>query len=383
MLATRLEPLLKQIRSNAPKAEAQQSVPTENVSLLQEIGFFKALLPKSFGGLELDIPEFAEAIIVLATACPSTAWACALLANHSHGVALFSEKLQNEIWGENADTLISSSVAPLGQWQPAEGGIRLSGRFGWSSGCDHAQWAVLGYMGTNPMGQPGPCFAVVPRSDYEILDDWDSAALRGTGSKSLLVEDVFVPEYRTESLFALNFGLGTGQGIHPGALYFMPFSPVFSLGFSCVALGIAKRTLELYRDKTGNRVRAYTGAKVGESAPAYMRLAESTLQVDAAHELLRSDWREMKAAYSERALPPSQSVLDWRAHQSYAIKLAIEAVDRLFSASGGSAWMNSNELQRMFRDVHICGSHAQTEFDMTAATYGRHLMGLAMDAKGY
>ena len=382
-LKTQLTKVLTKIAGQVDNTEKLGKIPDENIQLLRETGFFKSLQPKAFGGLELSIPEYVECVIEIAKVCASTAWACSLLANHSHAIGLYSPTLQQEVWGENSDALISSSVAPLGQWQEEKDGIRLSGRFGWSSGCDHADWAILGYMGVNDIGQPGPCFAVVPRSDYTILDDWDSAALKGTGSKSIQLQDVFVPSYRCESLFALNYGLAKGYKSHPGAIFYLPFSPVFSLGFSAVAIGIGYRMLEVFKEKTRTRVRAYTGAKVVESAPAYMRLAESTNQITSAHRLLQADWREMQRCCEKSALPSPEAVLHWRVHQSYATKMAIEAVDRLFAAAGGGAWFNSNEMQKLFRDVHICGSHAQTDYDIAAQTFGRHLLGLPMDGKHY
>lgn len=382
-LRDRVNACLPTIRANAAKAETEGKVPDENIALLQKAGFFKAFQPKAFGGSEDDLLDYTESIVDIAGCCAATAWACGLLANHSHAIALYSEQLQQEIWGDDPDTLISSSVAPLGKWEAVEGGIRLSGRFGWSSGCDHAQWAVLGYMGENNLGQPGPCFAVVPRSDYEIMDDWDSEALKGTGSKSLFLDNVFVPDYRCESLFALNYGLGRGQGSHDGELYHLPFSPVFSLAFSAVSLGIAHRFIEVFTEKTANRVRAYTGAKVAQSAPAHMRLAESANQITAAHLLLKNDWTEMAQGAAKRKLPSPDDVMNWRCHQAYAVKICIEAVDRMFSASGGGAWFTNNEMQRLFRDIHITGAHAQTDYDIASQTYGRHLLGLAADGKHY
>jgi len=379
----RVKALLPEIASNAHAAEQMAMIPTHNVELLQEAGFFKALQPKKYGGLELGFEEYAESLVDLAGACASTAWACGLLANHSHGIALFDSRLQDEIWGDNPATLVSSSVAPLGKWSPVEGGIELSGNFGWSSGCDHAQWAVLGYMGKNDMGQPGPCFAVVPRSDYKILDDWDTTALRGTGSKTLVLENVFVPEYRCESLFALNYGLSRGYGSNPGGIFTLPFSPVFSLGFSAVALGIARRFADLYIERTRSRIRAYTGSKVVENAASQMRIAESVNQIEAATRLLQGDWKQMNTCAATMELPAAEEVLDWRCHQSYAIKMLIEAVDRLFVVSGGGAWFSANEMQRLFRDIHITGAHAQTDFDVASQTYGRHLLGLPMDSKHY
>jgi len=375
--------VLPEIAANAKTAEEAAQVPDANIALLKKTGFFRALQPAAYGGGEIDIPEYADVIVDIAQACASTAWASGLLANHSHAIALYSPKLQEEVWGDDPDVLISSSVAPMGKWEPVDGGIRLSGKFGWSSGCDHAQWAVLGYMGKNDMGQPGPCFAIVPRTDYTILDDWDTAALRGTGSKTIVVEDAFVPSYRYESLFALNYGLSKGFKSHPGDIYYLPFSPVFSLGFAAVSVGIAKRFAQVFTDKTKNRIRAYTGAKVVDTAPAQIRLAESVNQTSAAHCLLQNNWREMSECSKLQKLPPMDSVLNWRCHQAYAAKISIEAVDRMFAAAGGGAWFNSNEMQRLFRDVHITGSHAQTDYDIAGQTLGRHLLGLPMDGKFY
>lgn len=383
MLIDKIREITPSIRANAEKAEVNRAVPPENIKLLEDIGFFRSLQPRTYGGTELLLSEHAEAIVELAGACASTAWVGGLLANHSHGVGLFSSQAQEDVWGEESKTLISSSVAPFGIREKVEGGIKLSGKFGWSSGCDHAQWAVLGYKDTNEYGQVGPMFALVPRSDYTILDDWDTLALSGTGSKTIIVEDAFVPEHRCESLIALNIGVSKGFGSHASGLSYLPFSPVFSIGFSCVALGIALRACDVYKEKTRNRVRAYTGAKVVESAPAYMRLAESINQITAAHQLLRKDWAEMDDCVNNRIMPTPEHILEWRVHQSYAVKMSIEAVDRLFAAAGGGSWFRSNEFQRLFRDVHICGSHAQTDFDIASKTYGHHLMDLPPNSENY
>lgn len=382
-LQAHIEEILPRIAENAPLTEKMGQVPDENIELLKSVGFFRSLQPRAFGGTEIDFPEYAEFIVKIAEACASTAWACGLLASHSHGIAVYSEKLQQEIWGENPNALLSSSVAPLGKWEKAEGGITLSGNFGWSSGCDHAEWAILGYMGTNEMDQPGPCFAIVPRSDYEILDDWDSMALCGTGSKTIQLDQVFVPDYRCESLFALNNGLTRGFESHQANIFYAPFSPIFSIGFSAVAVGIARRFADVFKEKSIKRIRAYTGAKEVESVPAHIRLAESVNQTTSAHRLLQGDWAEMSACAQSKRFPSQDEVLNWRCHQAYATKMAIAAVDRMFAASGGGSWFRSNEMQRLFRDVHITGSHAQTDYDIAAQTYGRHLLDLPMDGKLY
>lgn len=377
-LLKKISATLTTIAANAAATEDLRRVAPENIECLQQTGFFRSFQPKAYGGLEVSFTDYAECVVELAKHCASTAWAAALLANHSHALSLFTPQLQKEIWGDNPDAIACSSVAPLGQWESADGGILLSGQFAWSSGCNYADWAILGYKGTNNMGQPGPCFAVVPKKDYTILDNWDGAALRGTGSHTLILDKVFVPEHRTESLFALNFGLSRGFGSNDGKIYNAPFSPVFSLGFSAVALGVALRFLEVFKDKTKNRIRAYNAANVAQSTAAQMRLGESTNQTTAASALLRLDWAEIDNLAQSGELPTMDDIMNWRSRQAYAIKMAIESVDRLFSASGGGAWMRNNEMQRLFRDVHIAGSHAQTDYDIAAETYGRYLLELPM-----
>jgi alkylation response protein AidB-like acyl-CoA dehydrogenase len=365
---------LSKIGANAEETVRRRSVAPENIELLRAAGFFRAFQPKAYGGMESSFSEYAECVIEIAKHCASTAWASALLANHSHALALFSRSLQDLIWASTPDAIASSSVAPLGRWEPAQGGILLSGKFGWSSGCEHADWAILGFKGTNNVGQPGPCFAVVPRSSYTILDTWDSAALVGTGSHTIELNNVFVPDEHIESLFALNFGLARGFGHHSGAIFNAPFSPVFSLGFAAVALGIAYRFVDVFIEKTKNRIRAYNSANVSHSTSAQMRLGESVNQIQAAHALLVRDWSDMDARAQSGSLPSMDDIMSWRSRQAYAIKMSIEAVDRLFAASGGAAWLNTNEMQRLFRDIHVAGSHAQTDYDVAAETYGKYLL---------
>jgi 4-hydroxyphenylacetate 3-monooxygenase len=379
-LRARVASTLELIAGNAPRAEQERRVPDENIAALRDAGLFKALQPAAYGGTPMGADEYAPAIVDLAGACASTAWAAGLLAQHSHMLGLMSAELQDEVWGDDPDALASSSVAAINGCEEASGGVTLSGSWGWSSGCDHAKWAILGFKRADPAlgGMVIPFFAVVPRSDYRIHDDWFVAALRGTGSKTLVLDDVFVPEHRIESIFALSTGTTKGFGLH-GGIFHAPFVSWFSLGFSAVSLGIAKRFLDVYRDKVASRVRAYTGARAVDSAPAAMRLAESYHQVTAVGHTLRADWEAMTARALSGELPTDDEAVHWRANQSYATKLSIEAVDRLWSASGGSAYFDDNELQRLWRDSKMTGAHAYSDYDIAAQRQGRHLLGLDPD----
>jgi 4-hydroxyphenylacetate 3-monooxygenase len=375
-----LKALLPTIAANAAQAEKDRKVPEQNIALLKSIGLHRAFQPRAYGGLEMSLPAFCDCIALLAGACASTAWAMSLLCTHSHQLAMFSKQMQDELWLENPDATASSSIAPFGKVEEVEGGVLFSGQMGWSSGSDHAEWAIMGCRRHNTEGGQDYCFAVLPRSDYQVLDDWFALGMRGSGTKTLSVDNVFVPNHRIQKAKDMMEGKSAGFGLYPDSkIYYTPYRPYFASGFSTVSLGVAERMLEAFRDKTRNRVRAYTGAQVGAATPALMRLAESTHQVAAARAFLEKTWQE-HAEHGERHVYPSKDTLAfWRTNQAYAVKMCIQAVDRLFEAAGGGAWMENNELQRLWRDAHMTGAHAYTDYDVCAQILGRELMGLEPD----
>jgi 4-hydroxyphenylacetate 3-monooxygenase len=381
-LLDRVTALLPEIEARAQICEDARQVLLENVTALRAAGYLGAFKPKAYGGHAMLPTDLYPATVALAGACPSTAWAMQLLIAHSHAIAYYDRRLQDEIWGTDPDAMVSSSVAPMGKAVPVEGGILFSGRFQWSSGCDHATWAMLGYMADNPAtGEREHALAVLPRSDYQIVDTWFAAAMKGTGSKDIVVDNVFVPDYRIETFSALNFGTARGMGQHDDALFRLPFQPIFGGGFSAVSLGIAKATLDKYRQKLADRTRAYTGAKVAESAPAYMKLAEAHQMVMAAEALLKAEWANFDF-HGTTGTPPDMNIfIGWRTTQAYATKLCVAAVNLVFGASGGGALFTSSPLQRLFRDAQATAAHAYSDYDVTSQILGRHLIGLPMDMK--
>ena len=122
----------------------------------------------------------------------------AIVGIHPFQLALYDDKAQKEVYGDDPDTLVSSSYAPLGQVEVVDGGFKLSGHWQWSSGSEHCEWALLGALVFPPEGgAPEYRTFLLPREDYEINDTWHSMGLKATGSQDVIVKDVFVPEYRT------------------------------------------------------------------------------------------------------------------------------------------------------------------------------------------
>ncbi|WP_066458402.1 p-hydroxyphenylacetate 3-hydroxylase oxygenase component [Castellaniella caeni] len=376
----RIQSILPDIAARANQAEQERRVPAENIALLKNTGLHRAFQPKAYGGLEMSLPDFAECIVALAGACGGTAWAFSLLCTHSHQLSMFSKQLQDELWGTDPDATASSSIAPFGRTEEVEGGILLSGEMGWSSGCDHADWAILGFNRVNEAGEKIYSFAVLPKSDYTIRDDWYAMGMRGSGSKTLVIDKAFVPEHRIQAAKPMMEGTSAGFGLYPDSdIYYTPYRPYFACGFSAISLGVAERMLTAFQEKTKNRVRAYTGASVGTATPALMRLAESTHQVAAARAFLEKTWEDHRVHGREKRYPSPRTLTYWRTNQAYAVKMCVEAVRRLFEAAGAGAWFDGNEMQRLFRDSNMTAAHAYTDYDVCAQILGRELMGLAPD----
>ncbi|RBP80481.1 flavin-dependent monooxygenase [Marinomonas rhizomae] len=379
-LLIELQTVLPKIAENASQAEELRQAPKENIDLLKQIGLHKAFLPKAYGGYEISLPEFGDCIAALAGACASTAWAFSLLCTHNHQIALFPKQAQDDIWKENPDALASSSIAPFGKYQETDGGVMFTGDMRWSSGCDHAQWALCGFLRENAEGGKDHCFALIPATDYTIDDDWQAAAMKGSGTKTLVVREKFVPEHRIQKAKDMMEGKSGGFDLYPDSkIFYAPYRPYFASGFSAISLGIAERMLTVFKEATQGRIRAYTGAKVGTATPALLRIAEASHQVMAARAFLEKTWEE-HAEYAEAHRYPDRATLaEWRTNQAYVVKMCIEAVDRLFSSMGASHWYLDKEAQRLFRDSHVTGAHAYTDYDVCAQIFGREIMGLEPD----
>ena len=236
-------------RERAPQTRKERKVPQASIDALQDIGFFLALQPKRYGGLEMRPQEFFKMQIAIAEACMSTAWASGIIAVHALQLAMMDDRAQQAVWNESIHTRVSSSYAPMGKVTPVEGGFRFSGRWGWSSGSDHCTWVLLG--GIIP-GEGYRTF-LIPKSDYEIVDTWHSMGLEGTGSNDIVVDDVFVPDYMTHKQSDGFAGTNPGLAVNDAPLYRLPWAQSFIRVVSTPAIGACKATVDLYKHAVLNK----------------------------------------------------------------------------------------------------------------------------------
>ncbi|MEU9497510.1 3-hydroxy-9,10-secoandrosta-1,3,5(10)-triene-9,17-dione monooxygenase oxygenase subunit [Streptomyces sp. NPDC048196] len=370
--------LAPSLRERAAEAEELRRVPDTSVKELEDTGFFQLLQPKAFGGRAADPLVFYSAVKEIAKACGSTGWVASVVGVHPWHVALYDPRAQQEVWGRDPKTRIASSYAPTGKATAVDGGFRLSGRWHFSSGCDHARWALLGCLVPDGEGRPVDMRTfLVPRSEYRIDDVWDTVGLRGTGSNDVVVEDVFVPDHR-----ALSFGPVTalkvpGHELNPEPLYRLPYAGVFTTTISTPILGIAEGAYESYAEATRQRFRVSYGQKVAEDPFAQVRIARAASDIDAAWLQLSRNMGEMYALARSGAELPMELRIRTRRDQVRATERAVAAVDLLMENAGGSAMRTApNPVQRAWRDAHTGRGHAANDPERALVMYGQCALGI-------
>src|SRR6476620_6153387 len=228
------------IRDRADEAERLRVVPEASIKELEEVGFFRLLQPKRFDGFEADPVDFYTAVRDIASACGSTGWVSSVVGVHPWQVALFSDEAQQAVWGDDTNTRLSSSYAPTGKAVVADGGYTLSGKWSFSSGCDHCTWVLLGGLVFNDEGNVVDFKTfLVPRASYTIVDVWHMVGLKGTGSNDIVVDEVFVPDAFTLSMSDTGRCYGPGQEQNTSDLYKLPFHSIFTGTITTPLIGIA------------------------------------------------------------------------------------------------------------------------------------------------
>jgi 3-hydroxy-9,10-secoandrosta-1,3,5(10)-triene-9,17-dione monooxygenase len=381
-LIARARELGPTLRARARACEERRTLPLETVADLRAAGLFRLLQPSRFGGYELDLSALLAIARELARACPSTAWCLALFATHNRLVGLFDERAQQEVFGDTEEALVAAVFAPTGTATPCrrdgEAGFRVSGRWQFASGCDHGAWVAVAARVAGAEGGPIPdvrCL-LVSAADCRIEDTWFAAGLRGTGSKDVLTEDVFVPAHRALSFLDIARGAPPGAAINTSPLFRLPIVPVLSLAVAGVALGTARGALEAFRDRARSSRTGLPGTLLAERAPSHIRFAEATAEIEAAALVTERAAEDLAGAAADGRLSPARHA-HCRLSGAFAVRSCTQAVDRLFTAAGAGALFDTSPLQRAFRDLHAMSIHAALRFDDAAELMGRIEFGLA------
>jgi 3-hydroxy-9,10-secoandrosta-1,3,5(10)-triene-9,17-dione monooxygenase len=358
-----IQEIAGQLASTADETERLGKLSDESVKLMRQAGVMRLLQPTDFGGYAAHPRDFAEAVMAVAKVCGSTGWVCGVAGLHPWEMALMDRRLQAEVWGANPDTWIASPYAPQGIATPADGGYTLKGRWSFSSGTDHCDWIFLGALLGDPDGRPAQpvkaMHVVLPRADYTIVEDsWDVIGLCGTGSKDIIVDGSFIPDYRTIDMEDVAGGEAAAERAgRSDTVYKLPFWSMFPLGITAAVIGICEGALAAHLDYQRERVTAM-GTRIKDDPYVLYAISEAASEIAASRSQLLSGigrLYDLAAArqpitFEDRALMRRDQVRSaWR---------AVGAVDEIFARSGGNAVRKNNPLQRFWRDAHVGLQHA-------------------------
>ncbi|MER5861924.1 acyl-CoA dehydrogenase family protein [Kitasatospora sp. NPDC002040] len=342
-------------------AQQERTLHPEVHAALVHAGFARHFAPQRLGGAGGGFAELLAAVALVGEECASAAWWASLQAAHARLAGQLPEAARNDIWGDGPDPALAAAVVPpAGELTPVPGGALLSGRWSAASGVDHAQWVLLAVPGREP-GIEHHRVLVVPRADIRVHDSWYTSGMRGTGSRTLSVDGVFVPEHRIMARTSMARG-----STEPGAdhCHRLPYQLVAALLFAAPALGAARGALRAWTDLTRQRLTPQ-GASALAGADAQDLLARSSGRIDAAGLLL-----ERAARRADSATPdPAAVALNLR-DVAAAVDLLVEAVEQLLRRGGLRAQTEDCPLQRHWRDIHAIAAHAALQPATAAEAYG-------------
>ncbi len=377
MLVERARAMIPALKARAKQATAQRRIPDETIAEMQAAGFFRILQPRRWGGYEMNPNVFFDVQKLLAQGCMSTGWVYGVVGGHPYELALFHDEAQQEVWREDDSVLVSSSYQPVGKVERVVGGFRLSGRWGFSSGSEHCRWVLLGAMipPAEAGGPPDMRTFLLPRADYEIVDAWDTFGLQGTGSQDIVVDQAFVPDYRTHKAIDGFLCQNPGQAENDAPLFNLPWAQVFLRLVSTAALGGAKAAVDAAVQIMRDRVSTNTG-KASKADPVLQgAIAKTYAEIDEMEVVLRRNFDDMmQIVEGGAALPMDKRVL-YRYQSATVVRRCAALVDTLLPLLGGRAIYNSSPIVQPWLDLNAARAHVANDPNNMAADVVGSLMG--------
>ena len=364
--------LAPQIARRAPEIEAARRMPPDLVATLRSAGVFRMLVPRAFGGDEVDFPTSAAVLEELAAADGSVGWTAMIGCETAQIFCLLPRPTFERIYRAGPDVICAGAFAPEGVAEPAPSGLRARGRWAFASGCQHADWlfgncAVLSGGQAPPGGARSPLRCVaLPAERWLIHDTWRVLGMRGTGSHDIELAETIVPEDHTFVLFG-------GASSLPGAHFAAPLAQ-FSLHIGCVALGIARGALDdLAALARGGKRRLSAQSSLAESPLLRHALGRAALDLEAARALLFGRVEEFWADARAGRVGPERTP-HFLAAVAWTADTCARVVGGCFRAGGGSALREASPLQRRLRDIQTLTQHASVQ-DGVFATAGASRLG--------
>jgi len=381
-LVERATSIIPYLREQAVQTERDRGVSTRTVTMLREAELFRILQPSKFGGFEYDFNLLMNIIEEIGRGCGSSAWVYGLGAVHQWLIALFPIQAQHEIWDADFDAIVTGSYAPSATARTEAGGYRISGTWSFVSGVDHSNWSLVGVLFPPSANEtaPTPGLLLVPATDYVIEDNWYTYGLCGTGSKSIVLTDVFVPAHRKLTFAQASSGNSPGAQAHDSPLYKISFLAALPTAIASPVFGMVQGAIDAFLATVAVRVTrgaaAGAGNRMAEFAAVQSRVAEATACLDAARLLIDRDNKEVMASVRQGLGISVETRIRNRRDHAFAVRLAVQAADALNACTGGGGLYLDNVVQRAWRDVNAVAKHITLNWDAVSTMVGQHAFGL-------
>jgi 3-hydroxy-9,10-secoandrosta-1,3,5(10)-triene-9,17-dione monooxygenase len=372
--ASDLRPLLEQ---NAARTEAERRIPQEIIEALEDAGLFELMVPRRFGGHAVSMETVLRVSAELAKACPSTSWVQTLMNVSSWFATRSPQQLQEDVFRKTVRPRLCGGLMPSCDLRPVEGGVVVTGRWDFTSGCWHSNWCICGVpILQNGVKTDESGWAFIPMSDLAIEDTWFAAGMKGTGSNTVVADNLFVPAHRLMSLRGEHADANWADRHQTEPCDYWPLMSVLVLVLIGPVLGAAQGALEAVVGGALDRGIKYTiYRRRSQSAVVQHDIAQAAMMIDtASFHIFRAGTDVDNASTGIQADYVTRARL--RADCGYAARAACDAVNLLVSIAGGAAFKESNPVQRFWRDVNVASRHSALITATGLEIYGRALMGV-------
>lgn len=378
-LVKRASELVPMLQKHAAWSEENRRLHDETIEALADAGIFRMRVPARYGGYESDTRTLVEVATELGRGDGSAAWTASVYWIPGWMVGMFPDHVQDEVFS-TPDVRVCGTLSPSAMAVPTDGGIVVNGKWGFVSGALHSHWQEIIAVLVGGEGEPMPVVALVPISDLQIIDDWYTAGMKGSGSVSTVAADVFVPQERVLPIFSVLAGQSASAQNAAAAMYRAPLLPVASASSLGCVLGMANAAKEAFFARLPQRKITYTGyKKQGEAPLTHMQVAEAVRKIDDAE----FHAHRVATLVDTKGAENAEWTIEERVRARYDLgavcRLSKEAVDIFASASGGSSIYSDQPIQRIARDVNAVTMHALMHPDTNDELYGRVLCGLQPD----
>ena len=370
-LVAKARDLIPLLRQRADEDEANRMVNPDTIRRIKEAGLFRILQAKRWGGYELGQQAFAEVQTALAEGDMSVGWVFGVVGLHSMHACLLDDRAAEDVWGRDTSTLIASPYMPGGVAKRVPGGFEFSGRWSYSSGCDHCDWTFLGGM---VEGDPQDYRSfLLPREDAKIVDTWFTTGLAATGSQDIVVEKAFVPEYRTHKFSDGFTGNNPGRAVNDGPLFLMPFMLVFMRAITTPQIGALQALLDLFRTYAKDKV--FMGSKTAKDPDAQVAVAEAAAGIAEMKNTMFANFETMSAYAARGEMPPLEMRHMFRFQSARVAERCIRLAEALIQVAGGGGVYNRTNMGRIYRNMLTARQHAAAQYRLYGRAYGDLLMG--------